>query len=128
MGSTLQLNVLDPSLPADPALFITAAFCIDHKNVRTDNIQCRKKVNHTSAGIDICIFDIADTLDHEQTLFLRKHRLAMLVLEICLIGTDSHIEIPVAGGLHEELHVTAMEKVIASADEYFFVRHDANLS
>ena len=123
MRSTLQFNVLNPPLLADAALFVAASFGIDYENVRTHKVQCRQIVDDAASCIDEGVLDIAYALHHEEAFLLREHRLAMLVLQVGGIGAYSHIEIPEAGGLHEELHMPAMQQIITSADENFLLGH-----
>ena len=90
----MQFYIFYATVGAQLALLFTSTFRIHHENVRLHDVQSRYEIQDTVTGIDVRILDIADALDHEQTLLLRKHRLPVFVLEICGVGTDSNIDIP----------------------------------
>ena len=115
-------------LRAETALLLVAAVLVDDENVRPQPLHRGHEVHHAAAGVDEGILDIADALDHEKPLLLAVDGLVVLVSEDSGVGADADIEVAVFRRLAEELHVTAVEQVIATADEDFFLfAHDTNV-
>ena len=123
MRGALKFDILYASFLADAALIVASAFRIDYENVRLHYIQSRNVVDDSASGVDVGVLHIFDALDHEEALLLREHRLAVLVFEVGLVRSYSHIEVTVSGGLDEEFYVAAVQQVVAAADKYFLVRH-----
>ena len=117
MGGALELDVLDATLLAQLTLGVAAAFGIDNEDVGLDKVKCGKEVDDSSTLVDIGFLNGLDILDHEQTLLLGEHGFTVLVLEIGGIGTNTYIQVTKLGGLLEELYMTAMEEVVATADK-----------
>lgn len=123
VGGALQFYILDAALFAELTLGRAAAFGIDHEDVRLNNIERGDEVDDTTALIDVGFLDGLDILDHKQAFFLWEHGLSVLILQIGGIGADAYIQVAIQRGLLEELYVAAVKKVVAAADEYFFIYH-----
>ena len=85
MRCALKFNILDAPFCTYPALFIRTAFCIYNKHIGFYLIKCREIVDDSASLIDIRILHCLDILDHEESFFLREHRLAVLILQISSI-------------------------------------------
>ena len=120
MGSALKLDVLYAALLTELSLGGAATLGIDDEDVGLDEVERGKEVDDSPTLVDIGFLDGLDVLDHEEALFLGKHGLAVLILQVGGIGTDTYIELAKLRGLLEELYMTAMKKVIATRNEDFF--------
>ena len=120
VGGALQLDVLDAALLAELTLLGTAALGIDDEDVGLDEVERGEEVDDAPTLVDIGFLDGLDIAYHKQTLLLREHGLAVLVLEVGGIGADAYIEVAKLGGLLKELDMAAMKEVVTTGNEDFF--------
>ena len=118
-----QHDVLDAPLPAEGLLLRVGAVLVDHEYVRPEGLHRGDEVHDAAAGVDERVLDVAYGPDHEQALPLGVHRAVVLVLQYRRVGADADIEVAVGRGLAEELHVPAVQEVIAPGHEHFPVCH-----
>lgn len=93
MGSALELDILDAALLAELTLGSATALGIDNKDVGLDNIESGNEVDDSPTLVDVGFLDGLDILHHEEALLLREHGLAMLILEVGGIRSDTHIQL-----------------------------------
>ena len=91
MGSALELDILDAALFTELALRSATSLGIDNEDVGLDDIEGGYEVDDTPTLVDIGLLNGLDILDHEEALLLGEHRLAVLVLEVGGIRTDTYI-------------------------------------
>ena len=78
----VKLDVFDAALLAELALIVATTFFVDYKDIWLVLVEGWEEVDDSSTLVDAGVFDIFDTLNHEETLLLGEHRFAMLVLQI----------------------------------------------
>ena len=93
MGSALELDILDAALLAELTLGSATALGIDNKDVGLDNIESGYEVDDSPTLVNIGFLNGLDILHHEEALLLREHGLAMLILEVGGIRSDTHIQL-----------------------------------
>ena len=93
MGSALELDILDAALLAELTLGSATALGINNEDVGLDNIESGYEVDDSPTLVNIGFLNGLDILHHEEALLLREHGLAMLILEVGGIGTDTHIQL-----------------------------------
>ena len=93
MGSALELDILDAALFAELTLGSATSLGIDNEDVGLDDIEGGYEVDDTPTLVDISLLDGLDIAHHEEALFLGKHGLAVLVLQVGGIRTYAYIEL-----------------------------------
>jgi hypothetical protein len=116
-GYSLKHYILYSSLSAHSLFLWSATVLVDDKHIGLDDIQCWHEVHNTAAGIDIGILDITDALHHEEAFLFGIYGLAMLIAQIGAVAAYTHIQVTILSSLAEELHMTAVQKVVATGNE-----------
>ena len=119
-GYATQHHVLDPPLPAERLLFGGRPVLVHHEHVRTKGLHSRDEVHDAAPGVDERVLDVPYGPDHEQALLLRIHSVVVLVILYRRVGADADVKVAVGRSLAEELHVTAVEQVVAPRHEHLF--------
>ena len=121
-------DILYAVLFAELALILVATILVHNKDVWLQGLNSGHKIHHAAARIDKGILNITDALYHEQAFLLAVDGFVVLVAEDGGVGTDADIEVAIFRRLAEKFHMAAVQKVVAAADEDFFLcAHTANL-
>ena len=126
MRHSLQHDVFDAPLAADALLLRRAAVLVHHEHIRLHDVQRRQEIQHTAARIDVRILHIANALDHEQPLLLAVDSLVVLISQNRSVAADAHIQIAELSRLPEELHMAAVQQIVASRNENFLCHNVQN--
>lgn len=119
VGGALKLDVFDAALAAELTLEVGAAVGVDDEDVGAHAVEGLEEVEHSAAGVDVGVLDVADGLDHVEPLALRVDGAAVLERGYGGVGPDADVEVAVAGGLLEEGHVARVEHIVAPGHEHF---------
>ena len=77
------------------------------------------KVHHTTACIDECVLHIAYALHHEQAFLFGIECAVVLIFQNRCVRPNANIQVAKLACLAEELHMSAVEQVVATTYEYF---------
>ena len=113
----LQHDIFNATLLAETTFLLSGAVFVDHEDVGLHPLHRADEVHHTVAIVDESVFHVSDSLHHEETFLFGIERLMVLIVQDGLIGADTDIEVTILRRLSEELNVTAVQEVVAPADE-----------
>lgn len=118
-GDALEDDVLDAVLTAEVSLGGAVAVFVDDEDVGTEALEVGGEVEVSAAAVDEGVVDVTDGLDHEEALGFGVCGVVVLELHDGGVAADADVEVAVFCRLTEELDVTAVEEVVATADKDF---------
>lgn len=96
------------------------AIAIDEENVGAKISDFLLKVNKAATGVDPCLFDRFEGLNHVETFLFVVDGPAGFEFVESSVRADAHIEVAVGGRFFKKCYMAAVKHVVASANKYLF--------